>query len=417
MKLLLVTSSVNLNGGGIASYAIDLLSLMKNDFELYVISRDKINIEYQHFVELDYQLDSNDLSFKNTQLFIDIISDINPDIIINSNFRLMSVVVPYLKSSIIKISISHFVDGQLAIVAGYNNKYYDTIIALSHAGKSFIDKYFDIKDSNCVKVIYNFYNGHNQKTYLINKKLTNSPLIITYPGGANILKNATLVYSLVCELQKSQLPFLFYWLGGTKLPGGKFFKPKHIQDIITKDERVVFTGFISRSEVKKIMDKTNVFLLPSKKEGCPISLLEAISTGVISIVADSKHASSEIITNGETGFILPENLVTPYVSLISDIVNNHSNYFHIYTNSVTLHQLKFSGDIWLDNMKKTFYKNPINNTNKRKFRKSLFLKEIIAFKIVLAKIRLKEINRSFKAFVFFKNKELSSFHNNKRQSS
>lgn len=402
-NILLTSSSINLTGGGISSYAIDFCNLFNTKYDIYIVSSDLIDLDLLPSVKKHYQLNSIDFSMKNVKEFLNLINEIKPDIIINSNYRLLSLAIPYINDKIIKISISHFVDGQLTIVAGYNHKYYDNIVVLSRQGKKNIEDYYSLKDSDLTKVIYNFYNT-NQKVDVsyLKKKIKKKPLIITYPGGANLHKNPLLVYNIVKALQKTNLPFVFYWLGDTLLPGGRIFKKEYISELIPKDERIIFTGKIPRSEALDKITRANIFLLPSLKEGCPISLLEAISGGVIPIVSDSKHASSELIEDGVNGFVLPENKVGPYVKLIAKIANNHSAYFNVYLNSQKLYKTKLSGEIWIESMKKIFVKRNNVRISSEKFSKLLFIKDKSKLKLLLFNQRIKEIYNSIKMLIIFK---------------
>jgi len=414
MKILLATSTINYNGGGISSYAVDIIMLLHKDYDFYIFSTDIIQDELKPFIKEHYSFNSTNYSLQNLRNFILLIEKIQPEIIINSNFRLLSIAIPYLKPEIIKISISHFVDGQLAFVAGYNHLYYDSIVALSYEGKKFIDKYFKIKDENKVKVIYNFYRANNNSNEYLLKKLNNKTLIITYPGGSSLNKNAILVYKLLKKLIKTDLAFKFYWLGNTFIPGARHLKAFHISDLFESDDRIEFTGYLDRKKATEKIFEANIFLLPSKKEGCPISLLEAISIGVIPIVADSKHASSELIKNNENGFVLDENDENQYVNLIKDIIENHSCYHHIYENSSVFHRDHLSGEKWEQSMKKIFVKQsyPIKNKNNTKLN---ILQNTLKFKKIIATARLKEIFKSLMAYIYFCTQRFAFLSKNKRK--
>jgi glycosyltransferase involved in cell wall biosynthesis len=398
MKLLLATSSISYNGGGISSYGIDFLKLMAKNNECFVVSGDIINDDNKYLVKESYKLVTTDFSVSNVNTFLNLIDEIKPDIIVNSNFQLMSVAIPYIDFNIIKISISHFVDGELAKVAGFNHIFYTAIIALSLEGKKFLDYYYKINEKNKVVVIYNFYEISDANIH----KISNDPVVITFPGGSSLHKNPILVYSLLILLQKSNLAFKFYWLGDTKLPGNRLFKTGMIKDLIKKDERIVFTGLIPRLDANAIINNTNVFLLPSKKEGCPISLLEAISSGVIPIIADSKHASSELIINGKSGLILNEKGVNSYFELISNIINNHIVYENIYLNSRKLHHEKLSEFKWQEQMMKLFKELPENNEFLENiFKNKKYKNDKFKLKKVLLLERGKQISRSTMVLLFF----------------
>jgi glycosyltransferase involved in cell wall biosynthesis len=67
-------------------------------------------------------------------------------------------------------------------------------------------------------------------------------------------------------------------------------------------DRVVFTG--SRDDVPELLPAFDVFALSSRIEGLPISLLEAMATGLPS-VATSVGGVPEIVTDGDEGLLVP----------------------------------------------------------------------------------------------------------------
>lgn len=63
-----------------------------------------------------------------------------------------------------------------------------------------------------------------------------------------------------------------------------------------------FLGFMS--DVRETLWASDVFVLPSRIEGFPISVLEAMSSGLVPVRTPAGGASDQI-QNGETGFIVP----------------------------------------------------------------------------------------------------------------
>jgi len=65
-------------------------------------------------------------------------------------------------------------------------------------------------------------------------------------------------------------------------------------------ERVHFLGF--QGDVKGVLSATDVFCLPSLKEGLPLSVMEAQACGVV-VVASQMAGVPEVVREGETGFL------------------------------------------------------------------------------------------------------------------
>jgi glycosyltransferase involved in cell wall biosynthesis len=67
---------------------------------------------------------------------------------------------------------------------------------------------------------------------------------------------------------------------------------------------VHFLGW--RKDVSEIVRAADVFVLPSLKEGLPLSILEAMASS-IPVVATPVNGVPEVITSGENGFLVPVN--------------------------------------------------------------------------------------------------------------
>jgi len=69
-------------------------------------------------------------------------------------------------------------------------------------------------------------------------------------------------------------------------------------------ENVRFTGHVSN--VFTILKTLDLFVLPSRTEGCPIVILEAMASG-LPVIATSVGGNPELVQNGETGILVPFN--------------------------------------------------------------------------------------------------------------
>jgi len=69
-------------------------------------------------------------------------------------------------------------------------------------------------------------------------------------------------------------------------------------------DRVVFLGWQSRQQIVESYKESNVFLFPSRHEGMPNALLEAMASG-LPVVATCIAGSEELVLEGETGYLVP----------------------------------------------------------------------------------------------------------------
>ena len=95
--------------------------------------------------------------------------------------------------------------------------------------------------------------------------------------------------------------FEFVFVGGGTLQVE--LNEKIIESNLT--ERVMVTGWCEADEVKAYLNDSHVFVLPSKAEGFPISLLEAMSLGLPSICTNV-GAIGDSLKDGVNGYLLSD---------------------------------------------------------------------------------------------------------------
>lgn len=86
-------------------------------------------------------------------------------------------------------------------------------------------------------------------------------------------------------------------------------------------DRITFLGFRSQEELIPLYRDASVFVLPSRHEGLPTVLLEAMACGC-PILATNVSGSSEVVTDGENGVLVPpgqpDRLADALSSLLQD---------------------------------------------------------------------------------------------------
>jgi glycogen synthase len=70
------------------------------------------------------------------------------------------------------------------------------------------------------------------------------------------------------------------------------------------DHRVIFLGWQSREQLIEQYKQSSLFLFPSRHEGMPNAMLEAMASG-LPIIASRIAGNEELIVDGETGVLFP----------------------------------------------------------------------------------------------------------------
>ena len=371
-KILFCTGSFKTGVGGVASYAHDFVNAFLTAYQFSIVTHD--NYEKTKEPYDIFHINMTDFSETNARKLLNIIQSENPNIIINSYFPLLSLVSPFIPNSIKLINVSHFVNGKLAWAAGLNASYADNIISLSTYGKTYLEKKFKISDKNKVQTIYNYMDKLQANN--VSEKKQRQILSIVYPGGCSYQKSAEIVCHALKKLLKTDFQFEFYWLGLTKIPGNRWpgVRTKQIQDCLNAtDPRIKQMGPVPRDMAQQIMANANIFLLPSRGEGCPITLLEAMRGGCIPIISNAKHGSLDLIENNVNGFVTRQNNATDIKNCICDILVSPQKYSYIYDNSLKKFNKELEYNIWLDKMK-AMLNTPTSHQQRIAFSNTLYKK-------------------------------------------
>jgi glycosyltransferase involved in cell wall biosynthesis len=79
---------------------------------------------------------------------------------------------------------------------------------------------------------------------------------------------------------------------------------------------VTFLGVKPAAEVLAIASDHDVFVLPTRWEGVPVAVLEAMSVGLVPVVSRIDSGVAEILIDGETGLMPPVGDVAAFADAI-----------------------------------------------------------------------------------------------------
>lgn len=348
-KILFCSASLKTGAGGIASYAQDFIETFKDEYEFIVITGDDGVVDDEQIKVK--RIEARDRSINNVKQLLEIIKRESPNIIVNSSYPLLSIATPFIPNDIKVVSISHFTDGLLAKHAGLNGDYVDAIIGLSSFAKTYLEHYSKVKDKEKVKVVYNFMREKGSRD-LAEKQKANI-LNIVYPGGSIYQKSADVVCKSILKLLKTDLNFNLFWIGNVGIVGGNLplSKTSSLKDILPSDSRIKKLGSVPREESQRILANANIFLLPSRGEGFPISLIEAMRGCCIPIISDSKHGALDLIKDGVNGFVVKQGDSDDLYERLVFIIKNHASLGNIYKESYNTFQKFLTKSVWKEKMR------------------------------------------------------------------
>lgn len=389
MKIVFASSSFG--GGGITSYAHEVINNFSqgNDFSV-IIGDDTVSPIKVKNVKV-YKYECSDLSVANARKILDLINnELKPDVLIGNFADIIPVIAPYLLDTIKLLTVSHSLKYEASDIAGVAHRYIDTIIAASSSyNKKYLEDRFHITDKNKVKIIYNFVSDIPDADKIRKAKMDQDPIAIVYPGGSSGSKSPDIVVQVLLKLLKTNAPFKFYWMKDKGIAFSKytkFFGLSSVSDITgVNDSRLVFPGRLpTREDAVNLISHANILLFPSRREGCPMALLEGLRVGTIPIVSDFGNANKEIVNDRNNGFIISHQDIDGFAERIIDIINNHNKYSYIYENSREYYKQNLSFSVWKKKMETVIYDSSSNHIKRKSLPSSLaILYNIVKIKLLI----------------------------------
>ncbi len=177
--------------------------------------------------------------------------------------------------------------------------------------------------------VNNGINIKELKPYLPIELGVHTPVRVCTSGRILYQKNPALfnkIASLVPDVE-------FVWIGEGELK----------TELASSNIKV--TGWISRDEALKEMQKADIFVLPSLWEGLPISLLEAMYLKKLCIVSDV-IGNRDVIKSGYNGYVC--NSAEEYANIINKVKDKSIDIASIAENAHTDVEVNYNVDLMAD---------------------------------------------------------------------
>lgn len=116
-------------------------------------------------------------------------------------------------------------------------------------------------------------------------------------------KNLDKLIELFCSINNPEWKFVI--VGGDALKQNNMSYLKNLVTSLNADSQVVLTGYDNHPE--RFYSQSSIFVIASETEGFPNVIGEAMSAGLPVISFDCVAGPSEMITDGETGYLVDVN--------------------------------------------------------------------------------------------------------------
>jgi glycosyltransferase involved in cell wall biosynthesis len=173
---------------------------------------------------------------------------------------------------------------------------------------------------------------------------------ILYTGRLLAMKGLnTLIDSmkLILDEMNKDVYFIFAGIGNTK-QWKKIMNKKRIPE-----DHYTFLGYVPYEKINLLYNKVDIFVLPSLTESCPITLLEAMASG-LPIIASNVGGIPEIIENNETGILVQPRDSRKLAEKISLLMENRMLTRKLSFKARKLVERKFNANVMAKKTKKVY---------------------------------------------------------------
>ncbi|MFW6271973.1 MAG: glycosyltransferase family 4 protein [Desulfosalsimonas sp.] len=159
------------------------------------------------------------------------------------------------------------------------------------------DRALALKTGLCPeKKIITIHNGMPDTNSFSEPGLNRNPVRITMVARLDEQKDHATLFSALSNLKD------YNWSLDLIGDGPKEQTLRKYSDFLSLGKRVNFLGL--RDDVEDLLAKSQIFVLSTKWEGFPLSILEAMRAG-LPVIASDVGGVKEAVKNGETGYLVP----------------------------------------------------------------------------------------------------------------
>jgi len=140
---------------------------------------------------------------------------------------------------------------------------------------------------------------------------------VAFLGRLETMKAVDLFPEMLLQL-KQHLPGL-----RMLMTGDGSYKDRLLQDLEEKGvlEMVDYLGVVETEKVPDLINRSRVFLYPSRREPFGLSIIEAMACGV-PVVTTNVYGPGEIVTHGHDGLAIPPGEVSPLVEAVRNLLSD-----------------------------------------------------------------------------------------------
>lgn len=294
MKLAVGCSSAPDRGSGIIAYVKDLcLALRRGGHEVHLVSpapRQDTWLGASGIFHVPGGQDDDPVGCADSILRY--LQERGIEGVINNDNALLQSIAPALGCPF--IAVGHMSKHSIATLACHQPAWSDYVVAISEdMQRIFVSKH-GVPLAKC-PVIHTGCEDRGGDCRHTVPGPDKRPMRMVFAGGFNsALKGADLILQAIAASAGSWRGMELEWFGDL---------PEAVRRRVSAYPFVRVRGRVPRDALMAALRDADILLLPSRYEGCPMIVIEAMSLGAVPIVSDGIGAMRWMVTHGEDGFI------------------------------------------------------------------------------------------------------------------
>lgn len=291
MKILIGCSSPPDRGSGILTYTRELCeSLIELGVEVHLLSPVTQDWSWikQHGIQ-HVGAGHEDEPIATARRVLQHIRDHKIDGAINNDNPVLQSIAPGLSCPL--VVIGHLDKFSIASLACYRPQWSDYVVAISNDMQRAYALKYGVPPIKC-PVIHNGMRdlGHDGNF----DQQTPGVLRVVYAGEFSRRKGADLALKAILTGREAWRGVELDWFGAV---------PERVMKRVAGLPHVRLHGRVPRDNLLDTLRMADVFLLPSRAEGCPMAMLEAMSLGIVPVASNGTGAMRWLIDSGVEGYV------------------------------------------------------------------------------------------------------------------
>lgn len=185
-------------------------------------------------------------------------------------------------------------------------------------------------------------------------------LKIAFAGSLIYRKGIDTVPTIVSHLDGKNVDYRLEIIGSGEME-------QEIKEAFKKNGRVVFRGQLTNEEVIKTLQQNHVLLFPTRSEGLPNVLIEAMKAGCVPVASHIPSGIPDIVESEGNGVLVSPGDIDGFANALIRLASDRSNLTRLSSNAIRTASEMFNAERnaknYFDTFVMTSKKNQVPNTS------------------------------------------------------